>query len=121
MLVLIGDETLYSFGRGSCIHTLVEAAGGRSVTASLDNKAPTLSEEYVLAEQPDVIVGAWGPDCDPATLLEHHPTWDVVPAHQNDRVYSPPSSLLLRPGAGLGCLLVVSIGLTVAIGNTAIA
>jgi len=101
VLVLIGDETLYSFGEGSYVHTLVEAAGGRSITASIDNKAPTLSEEYVLTEQPDVIVGAWGPDYDPATLLKHHPTWDVVPALQNDRVYSLPSSLLLRPGPRL--------------------
>jgi ABC-type Fe3+-hydroxamate transport system substrate-binding protein len=101
VLVLIGDETLYSFGRGSYVHTLVAAAGGRSLTASIDTRAPTLSEEYVLTEQPDVIVGAWGPDYDPATLLQHHPTWDVVPALQNGRVYSLPSSLLLRPGPRL--------------------
>ena len=101
VLVLIGDQTLYSFGAGSYIHTLVEAAGGRSITDTLDATAPTLSEEFVLAEQPDVIVGAWGTSYDPDTLLTHHPTWDVVPALRNDRVYSLPSSLLLRPGPRL--------------------
>lgn len=101
VLVLVGDETLYSFGRDSYIHTLVEAAGGRSITADLDDASPTLSEEYVLTEQPDVIVGAWGADYNPARLLKLHPTWDVVPALQNDRVYSLPAALLLRPGPRL--------------------
>lgn len=97
VLVLVGDETLYSFGRGSYIHTLVELAGGRSITADLDTQAPTLSDEYVLTEKPDVIIGAWGEDYDPSRLLDFHPTWDVVPAVQNDRVFSLPPGLLLRP------------------------
>ena len=101
VLVLIGDDTLYSFGDGSYVHNLVELAGGRSITASIDTKAPTLSEEYVLKEKPDVILGAWGSDYDPDRLLKLHPTWDVVPAVQNGRVYSLPSSLLLRPGPRL--------------------
>jgi ABC-type Fe3+-hydroxamate transport system substrate-binding protein len=101
VLVLIGDDTLYSFGEGSYVHRLVELAGGRSVTDTLSTAAPTLSEEFVLTTRPDVIVGAWGADYDPARLLELHPTWDVVPAVQNDRVYSLPPSLLLRPGPRL--------------------
>ena len=101
VLVLVGDETLYSFGHGSYVHELVQLAGGRSITASIDTKAPTLSEEYVLKEKPDVIVGAWGSNYDSDRLLELHPTWDVVPAVKSDRVYSLPSSLLLRPGPRL--------------------
>jgi ABC-type Fe3+-hydroxamate transport system substrate-binding protein len=101
VLVLIGDETLYAFGGASYVHTLVEAAGGRSVTAGLDAAAPTLSEEYVIQQQPDVIVGAFGADYDTGRLLDLHPTWDVVPAIQNDRVYSLPPELLLRPGPRL--------------------
>jgi ABC-type Fe3+-hydroxamate transport system substrate-binding protein len=101
VLVLIGDDTLYSFGEGSYIHTLVAMAGGRSITDTLATEAPTLSEEYVLTQKPDVIVGAWGADYDPDRLLELHPTWDIVPALENDRVYSLPSDLLLRPGPRL--------------------
>jgi ABC-type Fe3+-hydroxamate transport system substrate-binding protein len=101
VLVLIGDDTLYSFGQGSYIHRLIEVAGGRSVTDTLTSSAPTLSEEFVLTARPDVIVGAWGADYDPARLSELHPTWDVVPAVQNGRVYSLPPSLLLRPGPRL--------------------
>jgi len=98
VLVLVGDETLYSFGQGSYVHTLVALAGGRSITADVDNQAPTLSEEYVLTQKPDVIVGLWGSDYDASRLLDLHPTWDVVPALQNNRVYSFPSALFARPG-----------------------
>jgi len=101
VLVLIGDDTLYSFGGSSYVHTLVQAAGGRSVTASLGASAPTLSEEYVLEQQPDVIIGAWGTDYNPSRLLTLHPTWDVVPAVENGRVYSLDADLLLRPGPRL--------------------
>jgi ABC-type Fe3+-hydroxamate transport system substrate-binding protein len=100
-LVLIGDETLYAFGRSSYVHTLVRAAGGRSVTSDLPTQAPTLSEEYVVSQQPSVIVGAFGADYDPQRLIDLHPAWDVVPAVQNRRIYSLPSSLLLRPGPRL--------------------
>jgi iron complex transport system substrate-binding protein len=34
-------------------------------------------------------------------LLALHPTWDVVPAIQNNRVYSLNPELLLRPGPRL--------------------
>lgn len=97
VLVLVGDDTLYSFGEGSYVHTLVELAGGRSITTDIENQAPTLSDEYVLTEKPDVIVGLWGSDYDSSRLLDLHPTWDVVPALQNDRVYSFPTALLARP------------------------
>lgn len=101
VLVLIGDDTLYSFGEGSYVHRLVALAGGRSITDTLSTESPTLSEEFVLTHKPDVIVGAWGPEYDPDRLLELHPTWDIVPALRNDRVYSLPPSLLLRPGPRL--------------------
>jgi len=101
VLVLIGDDTLYSFGAGSYIHTLVDMAGGHSITDSLETEAPTLTDEFVLTEKPDVIVGAWGANYDPDRLLKLHPTWDIVPAVRNDRVHSLPPGLLLRPGPRL--------------------
>lgn len=97
VLVLVGDETLYSFGSGSYVHTLVGLAGGRSITGDLDNQAPTLTDEYVLTEKPDVILGLWGTDYDPRRLLELHPTWDAAPAIRNERVYSLPPAFIARP------------------------
>lgn len=101
VLFLVGDDTLYAFGASSYVHTLIEAAGGRSITDDIETEAPTLSEEYVLAEAPDVIIGSFGADYDPDRLLELHPAWDEVPAIKNDRVYSLNPSIVNRPGPRL--------------------
>lgn len=95
-LFLIGDETLYAFGSESYMHTLIELAGGHSTTGTLDTVRPVLSDEFVLTEKPDVIFGAFGASYDPARLLAHHPTWDIVPAIQTGRVYSLDPDLVLR-------------------------
>lgn len=101
VLFLIGDDTLYGFGQSSYVHTMIELAGGRSITDTLQTEAPTLSEEFVLTQKPDVIIGAFGADYNPDRLLELHPTWDIVPAIANDRVYSVNPNLVLRPGPRL--------------------
>ncbi len=100
-LFLISDETLFSFGNESYIHTLITLAGGQSATAGIGINAPVLSDEFVLTIRPEVIVGAFGEDYDPARLLERHPTWDIVPAIQNGRVYGMDPDLFLRPGPRL--------------------
>lgn len=101
VLVLIGPETLFSFGGESYVHEMVDAAGGRSLTAGLDVRAPVLSEEYVLRRAPDVILGPWGNDVDAAELLQHHPSWTAVPAIRDGRVYGIDGSLIERPGPRL--------------------
>jgi iron complex transport system substrate-binding protein len=100
-LFLIGDETLFAFGRGSYVHDLIALAGGRSATADLDTQAPVLTEEFVLTTKPDVIIGAFGPDYDPGRLVELHPTWRTLPAVERGRVYSLDPDLVLRPGPRL--------------------
>ncbi|WP_176521789.1 ABC transporter substrate-binding protein [Longimonas halophila] len=98
VLMLVGDETLYAFGGPSYVHTLIEAAGGTSITDHFESAAPTLSEEFVLQEAPDVIIGLFEAEAPTEHLLRLHPTWDVVPALQNDRVYTVDADLVSRPG-----------------------
>ncbi len=100
-LFLIGDETLFSFGDESYVHDLIALAGGRSATEDIGANAPVLSDEFVLANKPEVIIGAFGEDYDPARLLALHPTWDIVPALRDGRVYGIDPSLILRPGPRL--------------------
>lgn len=98
VLFLIGDETLYAFGRHSYVQDLVEAAGGESLTADLDRRAPVLTEEFVVEQRPDVIVGAWGRGYDVARLGQLHPAWHDVPAIRDGRVFTVDADLFLRPG-----------------------
>ena len=101
VLVLVGDSPLYSFGKESYIHSIVAAAGGESITRHLALKGPILSEEYVLQEQPDFIVGPFGSNYSAGELLELHPSWDLVPAVQHGNVYGIEADFILRPGPRL--------------------
>ncbi|NND70441.1 MAG: cobalamin-binding protein [Rhodothermales bacterium] len=98
VLVLIGIDELYSFGHGSYVHEMIRYAGGRSITEDIPMAAPVLSEEFVLAQQPDVVVVAMGPDFSMDDLIDSHPSWTELPAVANDRVYSIDPDLILRPG-----------------------
>ncbi len=101
ILFIIGDETLYAYGKGGYTNDLISLAGGESVTEVIESPMPVLSDEFVLTAQPDVIIGAFGEAYDPQQLLEYHPTWRNLPAIQNGRVYSLHPDLLLRPGPRL--------------------
>ena len=98
VLFLISDEKLFGFGRGSYIHEIIRAAGGESVSADEELPAPVFNDEYVVEQQPDVIVGSFPPEVDAETLLKLHPAWGTVPAIRNDRVYAVNPDIVLRPG-----------------------
>ncbi|MEM1093574.1 MAG: helical backbone metal receptor [Bacteroidota bacterium] len=101
VLVLIGEQPLYSFGSGSYIQTLVALAGGTSITADLPTANPILSAEFVVTQPPDVIVMSAPPPYDPAILLTVQPSFRRLPAIENGRVYAIAPDLLSRPGPRL--------------------
>jgi len=98
VLLLAGYDVLYAFGKDSYTNEIVAAAGGRSVTERLDGQAVTLSDEFVLTEQPELIVGTFGDDFDPQHIVASHSTWSAVPAVRDGRVYSINPDLISRPG-----------------------
>ena len=100
-LFLVSDVTSYAFGKGSYMHSLIALAGGISITETHEVSAPILSDEYVLTSQVEVIIGAFGPDYTPETILSHHPTWDIVPAVHTGRVYGVSGDAFVRPGPRL--------------------
>jgi iron complex transport system substrate-binding protein len=101
VLLLVGDETLYAFGRESYASELVRLAGGQNLTDVYPGAASQPSDEAVLEMAPEVIVVLAGPDYESSRLLEHHPTFFSLPAVQNDRVYGIDPDLVSRPGPRL--------------------
>lgn len=98
VLILIGSDKLYSFGKDSYVHELIEIAGGFSITESLDSSSPELSEEYVITSNPDMILGTFANEVD---LLENHPAFQSVPAIRDNHICMVDASLILRPGPRL--------------------
>lgn len=101
VLLLVGDDPLYAFGRDSYTQALIEAAGGRSATADFPGAAVTLQSEWVLEQQPDVIVGLFGDDYPASDLLAQHPTWRTLSAARRDRIYTLHPDYVSRPGPRL--------------------
>ncbi len=101
VLFLIEYTTLHAFGQGSYIHDMIDLAGGSSITSTLSTRFPILTDEFVLTSMPEVIAGSFGEEFENSQLLSSHPTWDIVPAIQSNRVYGFDSAYFLRPGPRL--------------------
>ncbi len=101
VLFLIEYATLYAFGKGSYIHNMIDLAGGFSVTGTHATRFPVLTDEFVLEAQPDVIACTFGEPFEDSSLLEYHPTWDILPAVQSGRIYRVTPDFYLGPGPRL--------------------
>lgn len=60
--------------------------------------APVLSEEFVIEQAPEVIIGTFPEGDGREMLLDAHPAWSGVPAVQQGRVHSIDPDLVYRPG-----------------------
>ena len=94
------DSRLYTAGKTSFVTNLIERAGGRSVTADVNEAWPRLSDEAALASRPETIImlsGAMGATANAqvASALRNSP------AVKNGRVYVIDGDLLTRPGPRL--------------------
>ncbi|MGB0649811.1 MAG: ABC transporter substrate-binding protein [Rhodothermales bacterium] len=97
-IFLVSHITSYSFGNGSYVLDLMDWAGIHPLTRSFDTPAPILDDEWVLLNNPDVILGSFGESGTKDALLDHHPTWRSLDAIRSDRVVDVPSSMILTPG-----------------------
>lgn len=98
VLLLVGDDALYAFGRDSYASEMVRLAGGLNVTDGYSGAAAQPSDEAVLELAPEVIVVLAGADYDAARLVERHPAFATLPAVVNGRVYGMDPDLASRPG-----------------------
>jgi iron complex transport system substrate-binding protein len=96
----LSGQPLYTAGKTSFVTNLIERAGGRSVTAHVNEAWPRLSDEAALASRPEAIImlsGAMGAAANTqvASALRNSP------AVKNGRVYVIDGDLLTRPGPRL--------------------
>ena len=100
VLLLVGDETLYAFGRDSYASEAVRLAGGDNLTDLYTGAAAQPSPEAVLEMAPEVII-VLDADYDPSQLVAKHPAFASLPAVQNRRVYGVDPDLVSRAGPRL--------------------
>jgi iron complex transport system substrate-binding protein len=101
VLYVVWPEPLIVPGRDALVTELIEAAGGRSVTADAAAAYPRFSVEAAVARAPEVIVlanhgtGSKPPPLDPWQRLTS------LPAIKGGRVYSVDGNVLHRYGPRL--------------------
>jgi len=90
---------LWTYGPGSFGDDLIIAAGGVNVAHNTSSEYPMVESEFVIAQNPDIIVYTTGPW---STLSEetyiNRPGWDTITAVVNGDIYGMDANLLSRYG-----------------------
>jgi iron complex transport system substrate-binding protein len=100
VLVVIWWEPLMTVGKPSFIADLVTLAGGRLITEGIDRDYFTVSEEWALRQNPDVILClTMTPAGETARRLQATTGWRAVKAVREGRLYEGfDSDIVCRPG-----------------------
>jgi iron complex transport system substrate-binding protein len=101
VLYVLWDEPLTSGGPGTFVGEMIAEAGGLNLFADASQQYPTVSDEAVLARNPDLILA---PDHGGAKLRDRlavRPGWRGLAAIKAGRVVTVPEDLLHRPGPRL--------------------
>lgn len=99
-LVIIWHDPITAAGRNTFLSDLVALAGGRNLGDAIDRDYFQVSSEWVLAQDPDVILCFVMAGNTPVRdLLSKQPGWDRLRAMRTGRVFADfDNALVLRPG-----------------------
>lgn len=101
--VEIWNNPITTVGRDTFLNDLIESAGGYNIGAELNARYPTVSPEWVVREDPEVMVLAYMiPGASSVETLRTRIGWSQLNALRTGRVYSFTNpDELLRPGPRL--------------------
>lgn len=108
MLILGVGRTPFTFLSNSWGGQVMRSAGARMLTGGATGSGgfARISDEVVVAENPDVIVAVPHANTDdiPAMIeyIKTNPAWELTDAAQNDRVYVSTDNSLLQAGTDVG-------------------
>lgn len=91
----VSARPVYTVNGSHYISELIEICGGDNVFADLDNLAPLVSEEAVLARNPEVMLAGRPPGA--ADEFDEWRRWRQLAANRLDNFYTVPADLVGRP------------------------
>jgi iron complex transport system substrate-binding protein len=97
----LSGQPLYTAGKTSFVTNLIQRAGGRSVTADVNEAWPRLSDEAALASRPEAIIMLTRDSMGAAANTKVAAALKNSPAALSGRVYQIDGALLTRPGPRL--------------------
>jgi len=96
-------DPLMSVGPTTYIHQVIELAGGVNLAEDADTDYPIISNEFVVARDPDVIVWPVFHDAVELTAatLSQRPGWSAISAVREGQIYSIDADVISRAGPRL--------------------
>lgn len=94
VLLMIEEKPVFVYGLNNYSTGLIKAAGGcNAMDKVFDSAFPTITREYLLKINPDIIIGA-----DSNQLLKLYPETSELNAIRNGKVYTADMEPISRPG-----------------------
>lgn len=98
VLMIISKEKIFVYGKDSYASDMLSKAGGQNAVDSIfEQSFPSLTTEYILHINPEVIVGTEHVDLD-KSFFTMYPELQKIDAYKNKRIYTVPEELISRPG-----------------------
>lgn len=93
----VWNEPFITAGKNSLINELLEAAGYKNIFGTLEESYPAVSEESIIARQPQLIIV---PDSNGISLasIKSRNGWGQIPAVKNNCIFFIDADLISRPG-----------------------
>lgn len=100
----VWHEPLMTTGTDTLIHDIITLAGGRCLTAIGKEDYPTISEEFIIEQNPDIMVHSYGKGMDNTPTREvilSRKGWQGINFVKNQCIIGIESDLITRPGPRL--------------------
>ncbi len=98
VLMVLDLDPLYTVGPGSLQDELLVRAGGENIAAETNTPWPQLSDEIIIAQDPDVILVT----ADFQERILNKAAWRNLKAVKKGAIYSVDPDLISRPGPRIG-------------------
>jgi len=95
------NEPLMSVGRDTITGQIIELASGKNITDDCTEQYPQISEEVIIARNPDVMVNSYGHGNNKATTpadIAARKGWENIAFVKTNRIYTIDTDLLSNPG-----------------------
>ena len=82
-----GSDPLFTCGKGSFIHEMIEIAGGHNIAGDIAQPFPRISSEFVINSDPEVIILPYMGRNFGKEALKQRQGWEKISAIKTGRVY----------------------------------
>jgi len=105
-LVVVQRDPLFVVGGGGFLHEMLTVAGARNLGAAAGEGYPRVSDEWLVATAPDVLIDT---SPEPGDGLDHYARYPSLPAVRSRRVLRLDAAMFSLPGPSIDRALLVLV------------